>query len=123
MPVNDTLVVEQIAILKAFVSLQSTLVYLKDPPVSYDLPAVDVLAGLDAIGAKALASGYHNEFEVEYDIYNLISRAGDGHLTTVPYLIGAFAYATGVNLVSISPDGIQTPSIYSFSESPWYSQG
>ena len=111
---NNSLVAAQIASLKSYISFQSTLAYLKTPPPSYDLPLVDILGGLDAIASKAVASGYQNEWQVELEVFNLIASVGDGHLTVLPYLLGAYAFVTGVNLVSISPDGIKLPEIYAY---------
>ncbi|KAF2149104.1 hypothetical protein K461DRAFT_301681 [Myriangium duriaei CBS 260.36] len=111
-PVNKTLVADQIASLKAYLQFQSDLAYLKDPPSSYKLPAVDLLGELDEIAAKVKASGYKSEYDVELDIFQLIGSANDGHLIITPFLIGSFQWATGLNLVSVSPDGIQEPQVY-----------
>jgi len=111
-PLNASSAALEVRKLSTFLQFQSTLGFLKNPPPTYDLPAVDVLGSLDNITSRVLAGAYKNELDLERDIYHLIAIPGDGHLTAVPNLIAAFQWVTNVNLISVSSDGTQIPEIY-----------
>ncbi|PSK41798.1 hypothetical protein B9Z65_9184 [Elsinoe australis] len=115
-PLNTTLATAQVQSLKNFLQFQSTLAFLKDPPSTYDLPAVDVMAELDMINVKVSQSVYQDQSEMDEALYDIFKRASDGHLTVVPCSIGAYSSATGVDLISISTDGVELPKIYMLDE-------
>ena len=111
-PISPTLGVAQIAWIQKFLQFQSTLAYLKNPPPTYQPPAVDLVGGLNNITRGLTAGMYRNEYDLELDIYNLIASANDGHLNYIPYLVGSFPYVRNATLVSVSLDGVQVPKIY-----------
>ena len=111
-PINKTLAVEQIKWMQHFVQFQSTLAYLKDPPPTYALPAIDIVGRLDEIAAKADAEQYHGEYEFEVDIADVFDRACDGHLNYMPFLIEGISYFSNQQIVSISLDGQELPKVY-----------
>ncbi|KAF2665447.1 hypothetical protein BT63DRAFT_428401 [Microthyrium microscopicum] len=90
---------------------QSTLGYLKSPPSGYPMPAVDIIGGLNDILTKIKANFYSREFTMEMDVFNLIQKSFDGHLSVVPYLIGSFLIERQP-LVSISPNGNDVPQVF-----------
>ena len=110
-PINETLAISQISWIKEFIQFQSTLAYLKNPPTGYLLPPVDLVGGLDAIAKNTAAGHYENEYDFEIDMWSLINSAADGHLSFIPYLMGAFQYSRSP-LVSVSLDGIDLPKVY-----------
>lgn len=112
MPIVPDLAVKQIEWMQGFIQFQSTLAWLKNPPAGYDLPPVDLVGGLDQIAKKAASGVYHGEYDFELDIYNLVTSAGDGHFTYLPFLIGKFAFFREVSLVSVSLDGVSLPKVY-----------
>ena len=111
-PINNTLAVEQIAWIQAFVQFQSTLAYLKNPTPAYELPAIDVVGRLDELAAKARGGQYRGEYEFEVDIADIFSRADDGHFSYLPFLTHGIAYNPPEQIVSLSLDGQQLPKIY-----------
>jgi hypothetical protein len=117
-PINKTLAVAQIDWIQQFIPFQSTLSYLAKPPSSYPLPAVDLVAGLSTIREKADSGAYHNEYDFEYDIYDLFRQAYEGHLVFTPFLVGSFSYDRHVSLVSFSENGTSLPKVYFLCELP-----
>lgn len=57
--------VKQIAWIENLFQFQSTLAYLKDPPPSYPLPAVDIFDELRNISASIASGQYTNEYDIE----------------------------------------------------------
>lgn len=102
--------------LKAYVSWQSTLAYLKDPPASYGLPPVDIMGGLDAIAANVSAGGFASEYDFQRSMVLLIAQAHDGHFGFRPDVFKAFSFRNDLvaDLVSVSADGKQMPKLYNF---------
>lgn len=101
---------------KAFVSWQSTLAYLKDPPDSYGLPAVDIMGGLDAIAANVSAGSFASEYDFQASMVLLIAQAHDGHFGYRPDVFKAFTFRNDLlaDMVSVSVDGKQVPKLYNF---------
>lgn len=102
--------------LKAFVSWQSTLSYLKDPPASYGLPAVDIMGSLDAIAANVTAGSYQSEYDFQKDMILLIASAHDGHFGYRPDIFKTFTFRNDLlaDMVSVSVDGKQVPKLYNY---------
>ncbi|KAL6712713.1 hypothetical protein ACLMJK_009735 [Lecanora helva] len=115
--------VEQIEWMQEIFQFQSTLSYLKNPPPTYPLPAVDIMGGLKNISTFIENGKYTNEYDIEIDLFSLISSANDSHLSYVPYLHWLFTYHRGLNLVSVSLDGHQLPKIYVLSDIKSLSNG
>ena len=96
-----------------FLQFQSTLAHLKNPPKTYQLPAVDILGGLDKIRQNVTNGVYKSEHALQTDISDLLLSAHDGHLNWQGDLIGAaFEFSYPWNLVSVSEDGKKTPLVY-----------
>lgn len=112
-PAEATKLVQSV---KAFVSWQSTLAYLKDPPASYGLPAVDIMGGMDAIAANVSAGTFASEYDFQKSMVLLISQAHDGHFGYRPDVFKAFTFRNDLlaDMVSVSMDGKQMPKLYNF---------
>ena len=96
-----------------FLQFQSTLAYLKNPPKTYQLPAVDILGALDKIRQNVTNGVYKSEHSLQTDIFDLLLSAHDGHLNWQGDLIGAaFVFRYPWKLVSVSEDGKKTPLVY-----------
>ncbi|KAL2044482.1 hypothetical protein N7G274_003187 [Stereocaulon virgatum] len=106
--------------LLAFLQFQSTVPYLRDPPQTYPLPAVDLVGGLNKIKKTVATGGYGTEYDFELDIYTLINTAKDGHLGYISERIARspniHRHSGDVSLVSVSLDGLQVPKIYFHSD-------
>lgn len=86
-----------VASLAEYVDLQSTLVYLADPPPGYLFPATDIKGGLSQIAANVAAEAYASELDFQNDIYSLVVSARD-------------RYVTDLFLMRIAADGTQATS-------------
>jgi len=100
--------------LKAFLQWQSTITWLKDPPDSYYLDAVDLLGEIDKIGEKAADGGYESEYDFAAAIYHLMLAAHDGHLWYYNDIFKVFSFQNRLmhNVVSVSVDGVSVPKLY-----------
>jgi hypothetical protein len=114
-PINQTLASRWLTYITGVTQFQSTLAYLKNPPSSYQYPAVDVLGQLETIGNNLAAGQYTNQFNFDADIANLFSSARDGHLKLwSPFSLTG--YTIRQLLVSVSKDGIEIPQLYFFED-------
>jgi hypothetical protein len=101
------------------VEFQSTLTFLKNPPKGYVNEGVDVLAGLDDIGARVTNGEYGNEYAFEEDISKLLVKAHDGHLGFEGMThAGAVRWRRSrqISLISGSTDGKETPKIWAIQD-------
>ncbi|PWY71795.1 hypothetical protein BO94DRAFT_608436 [Aspergillus sclerotioniger CBS 115572] len=117
---NGTLFVQEF---RKFIEWQSTLDVLKDPPSGYLSPAVDILGGLDRIQAQAAQGAYSSQYEFDSNITSLLSSANDGHLWATLCSTSIFTFTLGLELVSISTDGIKLPQIYTVGDADLLDQG
>ena len=66
--------------MKTFLQFQSDISYKKNPPPGYLYPAVDILGGVDELSEKLQSGFYTNEYDLQVDIFKLISAGYDGHM-------------------------------------------
>jgi hypothetical protein len=106
--------------LKAFVQWQSTLAFLKDPPLSYMLPPTDIEGGLDNLSTTAAAGGFASEYHFQLGIITLFATAHDGHFGYRPDVFKAFGFRNTLasDIVSVSQDGKAVPKLYHLGEFP-----
>lgn len=96
---------------------QSTTAYLKDPPTSYQQPSIDLVQGLDQI-RQGIANGvFGNQYAFEATLQNLIQQTHDTHLVLDFGILNAFSFGSPYGIVSVSPDGIQSPKVYCYGKS------
>ncbi|KAI9700942.1 MAG: hypothetical protein M1820_006587 [Bogoriella megaspora] len=91
---------------------QSTLAYLKTPPLGYQQPPVDLIGGLSQIQQDIDSGAYHNQYAFEKDLQQLVYAAHDAHLNLVSGVLAAFSFGNSYDLVCASEDGIEPPKIY-----------
>lgn len=96
-----------------FMEFQTTLAYLKNPPIGYLVPGVDIMGGLQNIKENLGAGRYLSQWDFEVDVYELINvLPRDGHLNWPLPLISTFVVRTEQSLISVSTDGIAIPKVY-----------
>jgi hypothetical protein len=92
---------------------QTTLSYVKDPPVGYQMPAFDFWPTFDNVGVKLLSAAYSSEWEFGMDLFQTLNNVHDAHLRYIPDVVGKiFNFGRNVTLVSVSQDGHCLPQIY-----------
>ncbi|KAF2717178.1 hypothetical protein K431DRAFT_204161, partial [Polychaeton citri CBS 116435] len=106
----------QVRGIKSWLQFQSTLAYLKDPPPGHLYPAVDIMAALDDVEDKLDGDYYSNEYDVQLDIFRIVSSGYDGHLVYIPDIMRVFTFVRNISLVSISEDGVSLPDVYQFTD-------
>jgi len=111
-PINATVSLQFIQYYKDTLQFQSTLAYLKNPPPSYQQPAVDILGGLDSIAVDVKAGKCTNEYDFEAAVQNLLYSAHDAHVVLYAGALTAFTFGSPLRIVSVSTDGISLPKIY-----------
>lgn len=94
------------------IQFQSTLAYLKNPPSSYQQPAIDILAGLEQIQNDVTTGAFLNQYAFEATLQNLIYSAHDAHFQLEAGILAAFTFLSPYPIVALSEDGIQTPKVY-----------
>lgn len=104
--------------IEPYIEFQSTLAYLKDPPIGYTLPGVDVLGGLSKIRSNLVQGVYKQQWSFEKDLWTLVNiLPHDFHFNLELPLMRLFKFQTSRSLVSISVDGESLPEPYSLSKS------
>lgn len=99
--------------LRAYAEFHSTTAYLKNPPDSYLLPAVDLDAGFRLIEDRINAGEYSGEYDYAVDLLRLYRSTHDGHFTfNSDILSNAFIFRRPVTLVSVSVTGTALPEVY-----------
>ena len=97
-----------------YLQYHSSLEILKSPPSGYQLPGIDLEAGIDKIRQNITSNAYKGEYAFQVDLYNLINSAHDDHLSFTGDTFSAFSWQRGTDiaLVSVSEDGQALPKIY-----------
>lgn len=99
--------------LVSYLKWQTTISYVKDPPVGYQMPAFDFWPAYDNIGVKLSNAAYTNEWDFGIDVLRTFNNAHDGHFRYILDVVGkVFSFGRNVTLVSVSPDGHALPQIY-----------
>jgi len=111
-PFNQNLSIALIDYIVPYVDFQSSLAYLRKPPSTYLMPAVDILGGLQEIRQNASVGAYSSQYAFDAAVADLILQAHDGHFTYVPALLAAFEYHNDIPLISVSEDGVALPEVY-----------
>ncbi|KAL9057637.1 MAG: hypothetical protein Q9162_002252 [Coniocarpon cinnabarinum] len=116
-PFDQAAAVPWLESLRPYILWQSTTSYLVDPPEGYLEPASDINGNLNAIISKAQAGGYDNEYDLEFDLYEVFQTTHDGHFRYTPNLVGSiFRYGRTIPLVSVSSDGQALPQVYVYAD-------
>jgi hypothetical protein len=115
-PLHKETGLEHLDFLRPLFEWQSTVDYMRDPPLGYLSEGVDLIRGLDDIAGKlkeGKGRGYANEFEYLADLYTLTSvRVRDFHFIYSTLLMELFTVKMKAEFVAISEDGLALPKIY-----------
>jgi hypothetical protein len=113
-PLNATDASAFIDYYRTYLNFQSTLAFLKNPPTSYQQPAVDLLGGLDAIQADVDSGRLKNQYDFETAVLKLVYAAHDGHLSLEFGANNIFLFDPGsdLRLVSVAIDQVHLPQVY-----------
>jgi hypothetical protein len=96
-----------------YLKWQTTLSYVKNPPMGYQMPAFDFWKAFHEIGIKLGNGSYESEWEYGMDLYKTFLKVHDGHFIFVLDVVGkAFTFGRDVPLVSVSRDGQSLPEVY-----------
>lgn len=117
-PFNATVALAFLQYYNDTIQFQSTLAYLKDPPASYQQPAIDVQASLNTIQQRVQAGEFQNEYTFEVAVQEVIYATHDDHVTLSAGILSAFTFGSPYSIVSASTDGIALPKIYIAGWSP-----
>ncbi|KAG4439022.1 hypothetical protein IFR05_005486 [Cadophora sp. M221] len=115
-PIDKEAAIDLIDYLRPYLEFQSTLAWLKDPPESYQQPAVDLMGGLDNITSQISGDTFRNQYEFELAIQQLVHRAHEGHLAMRTPLYNLFSFTSPFEFVSVSSDGVRLPQIYVYND-------
>lgn len=116
-PVDKKRDLELIDYLLPFVSFQSTLEVLADPPEEYLFDGVDVLGGIEVIRDNLKENKYNNQYEVMVDLRSLFAASNDNHFDYPPALLNQwFYFRPGLEFISLSRDGLHLPKIFMISD-------
>ncbi len=94
------------------IQFQSTLAFLRNPPSSYQQPAIDIEAGLQRIQNDINSDAFANQYAFEATLQNLVYSAHDAHLQLQSGILDAFTFFSPYSIVSLSEDGVQIPKMY-----------
>lgn len=89
---------------------------MKNPPESYQQPAVDLLGGLNVIARDVQAGTYRNEYDFEVALQKLLYATHDSHIVLDGGALSVFKFGSPVRIVSVSADGIAVPRVYVLGE-------
>lgn len=98
--------------LKGTYQFQSDLAYHKNPPTSWQQPAVDLLAGIDHIKTDVEKGSFANEYDFEHTLLQLLYSFKDAHVVFYAGALDVFTFGSPLRIVSASTDGIAFPKIY-----------
>ncbi|OCL10729.1 hypothetical protein AOQ84DRAFT_438147 [Glonium stellatum] len=104
-----------------YLSWQSNIAYLIDPPAGYTEDRVDIRDNIQAIYKKLDNGEYSDEYHFQYDLSLALTEAYDFHLSFIPDILTIFRFQRGnwdeselFSLVSISSDGKALPELYNY---------
>jgi hypothetical protein len=88
------------------------LAYLKNPPTSYQQPAVDLIGELNLLQGKVSSNFFQNQYDFEAALQTLIYSTHDAHVNLISGILGVFSFGTQYSIASVSKDGLSLPKIY-----------
>ena len=91
---------------------QTTPSYLKNPPVGYQQPPIDLMKGLEQIQQHIDSGAFQNQYEFEASLLNLVYAAHDFHVQLSAGILQVFTFYSPYSLVALSADGIESPKVY-----------
>ena len=111
-PFNPAVAIRFLDYYNMTLQFQSTLGYLKAPPVGYQQPPFDFNQALEEIKQNVTRAVYKNQYEFEAQLQLLVHQLRDTHVILNAGALSAFSFVGSFGLVSASVDGKQAPEIY-----------
>ncbi|KAA8644776.1 hypothetical protein EYZ11_005133 [Aspergillus tanneri] len=96
--------------LKLLWEWHSEVGWLKNPPSSWELGSVDLLAELDKI--RENLGSYGSEYDVQLAIQKLAIRTGNFHFNYQPDILQVFSFYRSFAIATVSEDGTKMPLTY-----------
>lgn len=93
-------------------AFQSTITYLRDPPSSFQQPAIDVLQALDILNDDIDTDVFSNEYAFESALQRILMRMHDGHVILLGGLIEYVSFGSPATVTEVSTDGTELPRVY-----------
>ncbi|KAK7219303.1 hypothetical protein V2G26_007306 [Clonostachys chloroleuca] len=115
-PLDAEAATQMISIAKQYFSFMSTLAYLKNPPKSYQQPAIDVMGRLEEIADKVRRNVYTNQYELDLDIHSIIIGVHDTHFSFQAGVLHLFQWFLPDSIVTVSTNGQEVPQVYAYSD-------
>uniref|UniRef100_A0A8H7N2W7 Tail specific protease domain-containing protein n=1 Tax=Bionectria ochroleuca TaxID=29856 RepID=A0A8H7N2W7_BIOOC len=115
-PLHAQEATEMMQITKQYVSFMSTLAYLKNPPKSYQQPAVDVMERLEEIINNIAQSVYANQYELDMALHSIAITVHDTHFIIPRGVMNIFQWFLPDSIVTLSSDGQELPQVYAYSD-------
>ena len=112
MPFNPAVSTRFLQYYNDTLQFHSTSAYLKNPPLSYRQPAIDLFQELEQLQRDVDNSVFQNQYAFEARLQNLIYSTHDAHLELVSGVLAAFTFASPYGIVSVSSDGKELPKVY-----------
>ncbi|KJK77433.1 hypothetical protein H634G_07172 [Metarhizium anisopliae BRIP 53293] len=114
MPFHPQLALQFLKEYEKYLQFHSTIHILKHAPPSYMSAHVDLVAHLENIRQKVVNRLYSSQFDFDWDLGRSTSKANDGHLTLSLCSQRIMHFEHAPPLVSLSTDGLELPSIFTF---------
>ena len=111
-PFNASIALEFLDYYNTTLQFQTTLETLKNPPPSYQQPSLDIPAALTSIKQRVQVGEFHNEYEFEVAVMEVVFATHDDHVNLNVGILSAFSFGSPLRIVSASTDGIELPKIY-----------
>lgn len=108
--------VAMIEVIRSYLDFQTTLVFNRDPPESYQQPAIDVWTRLDELSREVEDGAYNNQYEFDVALQAIFKGVHDGHFAFDMGVYGLFSWLLPDTLVSVSSDGQELPQVYALSD-------
>ena len=88
------------------IQFHSTLAFLKNPPSSYQQPAVDIEAGLQRIQDDINNGAFFNQYAFEATLQNLVYSAYNAHFQLESGVLDVFTLTSPYSIVLLSENGV-----------------
>ncbi len=117
---------EDLALIKElllYVNWQSTLAYIDNPPKGDTSGRVPTLSSIAKITSDLQNDKYKDEFSLQYDLAQVMTRSYDFHFNWIPDITQIFMFLRGnvgrglldeFAVVSVSADGQALPKLYNY---------
>ena len=88
------------------IQFQSTLAFLKNPPSSYQQPAINIQADLKRIQNNINNALFSNQYAFEVTLQNLVYSAHDAYFQLESGILNAFIFLSPYSMLSLSEDSV-----------------